>query len=122
MTDRATPNLPSRDFDKTTPFYGRLGFQLAFRDSGWMILERAGITLEFFPHPELNPLTSWFSCCLRLDDLDGFYALCKAAGIPEARRGFPRLHPPQVEEWGGTMAALVDPDGTLVRLIQNEKS
>ncbi|HHZ6516161.1 TPA: bleomycin resistance protein, partial [Escherichia coli] len=26
MTDQATPNLPSRDFDSTAAFYERLGF------------------------------------------------------------------------------------------------
>lgn len=121
MTDHATPNLLSRDFDATATFYERLGFQVAFRDTGWMILQREGLALKFFPHPELDPLTSWFSCCLRLDDLDDFYARCKTARVPEASRGYPRLHPPQTEEWGGTRAALVDPDGTLVRLIQNEQ-
>jgi hypothetical protein len=37
-----------------------------------MILKCDDLTLEFFPHPALDPLTSWFSCCLRLDDLDSF--------------------------------------------------
>ncbi|MTW16660.1 bleomycin resistance protein [Rhodoplanes serenus] len=120
MADHATPNLPSRDFDATVRFYGRLGFAVRYRDAGWLILEQGGIVLEFFPHPDLDPLTSWFSCCLRLDDLPGFYARCTAADIPEARQGCPRLHAPQAQPWGGTMAALIDPDGTLVRLIQNE--
>lgn len=87
-----------------------------------MILERGDIILEFFPHPDLDPLASWFSCCLRLDDLTGFYAQCKTAGIPETSKGHPRLHPPQAEGWGGTMATLVDLDGTLVRLIQDERT
>lgn len=117
--DHATPNLPSRDFDATVAFYERLGFRLRFRDTGWMILERGGLVLEFLRHPELDPLTSWFSCCLRLDDLAGFYAHCEAAGIPEATKGYPRLHAPQAQEWGGTMAALIDLDGTLLRLIAN---
>ena len=119
MSDRATPNLPSRDFKRTSQFYGALGFVERWRDHGWMILQRSDLTLEFFPHPELDPLTSWFSCCLRLDDLDAFYALCRNAGIPEASKEQPRLHPPKVESWGGRLAAIVDPDGTLVRLIQN---
>jgi hypothetical protein len=88
-------------------------------DPGWMILQRGSLTLEFFLHPELDPPTSWFSCCPRLDDLDAFYAICRDAGIPEACKGQPRLHPPKVESWGGRLAAIVDPDGTLVRLIQN---
>lgn len=116
--DRATPNLPARDFDATLAFYAPLGFAPRHRDDGWMILDRVGMTLEFFPHPGLDPATSWFSCCLRLGDLDAFYALCLGAGIAEAARGWPRLHPPRREPWGGRMAALVDLDGTLLRLIQ----
>lgn len=120
MTDQATPNLPSRDFDSTAAFYEKLGFRSVFRDSGWMILKREDLMLEFFAHPRLDPLASWFSCCLRLDDLAGFYERCKSVGIHEISRGYPRIHAPELQEWGGTMAALVDPDGTLLRLIQNE--
>lgn len=119
MTDHATPNLPSRDFDATSRFYAALGFSEAYRDEGWMILERGTLTIEFFPHPELDPKTSWFSCCLRLDDLDTFYAACQACGLREATTGFPRLHPPKREPWGGCVAALLDPDGTLLRLIES---
>lgn len=98
MTDHATPNLPSRSFDETLRFYGRLGFRMTFRDGGWMILDRGGLILEFFPNPELDPYGSWFSCCLRLDDLAGFYDIFRAAGIAEADKGFPRLHPPRRDE------------------------
>ena len=63
MSDTATPNLPSRDFEKTFQFYAALGFSEGWRDDGWMILKRGNPTLEFFLHPELDPLTSWFSCC-----------------------------------------------------------
>jgi catechol 2,3-dioxygenase-like lactoylglutathione lyase family enzyme len=119
MTDFATPNLPSRDFDLTSAFYAALGFEQSWRDEGWMILKRGAIQLEFFLHPAVDPASSWFSCCMRMDDLDGFYAVCVAAGIPDKRDGWPRLHPPKVEPWGGRVAALIDPDGTLLRLIQN---
>ena len=119
MADQATPNLPSRDFAATERFYAALGFATAFRDDGWMILTRGGLTLEFFPHPRLDPASSWFSCCLRLDDLDGFDFGCKAAGLTEKATGFPRLHPPRTESGGGRVAYLGDPDGTLLRLIQN---
>ena len=69
MTDHATPNLPARDFAATAAFYARLGFEEDFRDGGWMILSRGDATLEFFPHPDLDPARSDFSCCIRLDDL-----------------------------------------------------
>jgi hypothetical protein len=115
----STPNLPSRDFSATSEFYHALGFEETWRDDDWMILKRDTVTLEFFPHPEVGPKTSWFSCCLRLDDLDSFYSVCLAANIPEKREGMPRLHKPAVEVSGLRIGALIDPDGTLLRLIQN---
>lgn len=116
--DRSTPNLPSRDFDLTRDFYAGIGFVEVFRNHDWLILTRGQIVLEFFPHPTLDPAESWFSCCLRLDDVDGFFAKCKAAGIPEATTGHPRVHAPS----GGPdvyMGALLDPDGSLLRFIRN---
>lgn len=119
MADHATPNLPSRDLDATVSFYGALGFETAYRDPGWLILTRGGVTLEFFPDPEVDPETTSSGCCLRLDEVDPFYAVCRDAGIPEASRGWPRLHPPRVEESGMRIGALIDPDGTLLRLVEN---
>ncbi|PZO06754.1 MAG: bleomycin resistance protein [Alphaproteobacteria bacterium] len=119
MADHATPNLPARDFDATAKFYGALGFEQGWRDDGWMILERGELMLEFFHWPDLDPLTSSFSCCLRLDDIDTLYAAAMAAGVPEASTGHPRLHPASIEASGMRIACLVDPDGTLLRLVQN---
>lgn len=119
MVDRATPNLPSRDFAVTSDFYAALGFVEGFRDDGWMILTRGSVMLEFFPFPDLDPATSSFGSCLRLDDLDEFFQVCLDAGLPRTTRGWPRLHPPRVEESGLRIGALIDPDGTLLRLIAN---
>lgn len=119
MADRATPNLPSRDFTATSTFYARLGFVEQFRDDGWLILARGSVTLEFFPFPDLDPATSSFGCCLRLDDLDEFVQACTDAGVPRATRGWPRLHAPRVEASGLRIGALLDPDASLLRLIAN---
>ena len=119
MADHATPNLPSRDFDKTAAFYGALGFEAGWRDAGWMILKRGEAMLEFFPYPDLDPKESSFGCCLRLDDIDALYDAARSAGVPEGRTGQPRLHPATVEPSGLRIAYLIDPDGTLVRLVQN---
>lgn len=119
MADHATPNLPSRDFETTAQFYGALGFEQGWRDAGWMILSRGIAKLEFFPFPDVDPLSSSFGCCLRLDDIDAIYAQALAAGVPEQCWGMPRLHPAKVEASGKRIAYLVDPDGTLVRLVQN---
>lgn len=119
MPDTATPNLPSREFARTSGFYERLGFSEAYRDEGWMILTRDHAVLEFFPFPDLDPAESSFGCCLRMDDIDAFYRVCVAAGLSESTRGFPRLHPPRLERSGLRIGALIDPDGSLLRLIGN---
>lgn len=119
MTDHATPNLPSRDFDATEAFYARLGFTASWKGGGWMILRRGGLTLEFFPWPDLAPGDNPCSACLRLDDLDAFYGLCRDAGIEERRDGAPRLQAPRRDPSGLTIGYLIDPDGTLLRLVQN---
>ena len=53
--DRATPNLPSRDFGVTERFYASISFATVFRGDAWMILRWGTVELEFFPHPELGP-------------------------------------------------------------------
>ena len=118
MADLATPNLPSRDFAETSRFYGRLGFVETWRDAGWMILKRGDLVLEFFPYPDLDPASSSFGCCFRLEDVAAFFQVITAAGVPETTTGWPRTHRPRREVWGGTVGALIDPDGTLIRLVQ----
>lgn len=120
MTDHATPNLPARDFAATSAFYAALGFAEDYRSDGWMIMSRGDATLEFFPYPDLDPYHSSFSCCLRLDDLHAMMAQVRAADVPNARVGIPRFHPPAPDPSGLTIAYLIDPDGTLLRLIQND--
>lgn len=119
MADRATPNLPASDLDATAAFYGRLGFTETFHDDGWLIMRRGDVVLEFFPHPDVDPATSGFSCCIRVADVDELYAACVAAGLPEKTIGWPRVHPVEPQPWGMRMGALIDEDGTLLRLIED---
>ena len=112
-----TANLPSRDFDATEAFYAALGFETAWKDDGWMILTLGETQVEFFPHPELDPKSSWFSACLRSDDIDALHARFSRAGLPGDHRAIPRLtgcfRPPGAPR----MFALVDADGSLWRVI-----
>ena len=119
MADHATPNLPSRDLDATVAFFGAIGFSATYRDPGWLILERGGLKLEFFPDPGMDPASTAASCCLRVDDVDALYAACVAAGLPETHLGWPRIHPPRLEDSGLRIGALIDADGNLLRLVQN---
>jgi catechol 2,3-dioxygenase-like lactoylglutathione lyase family enzyme len=115
MTDRITANLPAIDMDATAAFYQALGFTVAFKDDGWMILERGPLELEFFPYPDLNPWTSSFSACVRVSDVDALYAEWVSAALPT--HGIPRLTAPKDEPFGLRMAALVDLNGSLLRVL-----
>lgn len=116
--DRATPNLPSRDLDATEAFYGRLGFKLTFKDDGWMILERGAIVLEFFP-AAVNPRTTTGSACVRVDDLDALHADFSITGQVKAFcRTTPGVLPIQ-EGDGLRLFVLIDPDGNLLRCLDN---
>ncbi len=121
MADHVTPNLPSRDFDVTEAFYAKLGFATKLEDRGWMITAARRFAARILPLSpfDLDPATSSFGCCLRLDDLDAMVALVNAAGAEEKSTGWPRFKAPQLEASGLRIGYLIDPDCTLVRLIQN---
>ena len=119
MADRITANLPARNFDATIAFYGRLGFAVGFHDAGWLILNRGALELEFFPHPGLVPRDSWFSACIRVDDLDGLLASWRKAGLPDDDRSVPRLTGAVKLPDVPRMFALVDEDGSLLRVLEN---
>ena len=76
--------------------------------------------LEFFSYPDLDPYQSHFSCCIRFDDLAAVMAQLNESDIPERNRDIPRYGRPKREPSGITIAYLVDPDGSLIRLIQND--
>ena len=115
MTERVTANLPARNFDETERFYKSLGFTVAFRDEGWMILTRGPLEIEFFPHPDLQPSQSWFSACVRVDDVNALHAAWSQSGLPA--KGIPRITDPVDEPWGFRIFALVDPNGSLLRCL-----
>ena len=85
-----TSNLPSRDFHATESFYFHLGFETEYRSESWLTLNRAGMPIEFFPHPELNPKESWFTACMRLEEIDTLHAEWAALDIFEKYADFPR--------------------------------
>ena len=53
-----------------------------------------------------------------MEDIGTFFDAITASGVPEKTRGWPRTHRPKREAWGGLVGALIDPDGTLIRLVQ----
>ncbi|GLS86461.1 bleomycin resistance protein [Cypionkella aquatica] len=119
MADRITANLPSRDFTSTEAFYARLGFATRYRDDGWMILRRGSLELEFFHHPGVDKLTSWFSACIRIDDMPGLLTEWQKVGLPSDAKATPRLTGIFKHGQAPRMFALVDEDGSLLRVIDN---
>jgi catechol 2,3-dioxygenase-like lactoylglutathione lyase family enzyme len=117
-SDLAVPNLPSRSFDATERFYAGFGFERLFRDTGWLILTRGALQLEFFPAPSLDPLSSSFMCCLRVADVDELSDAIRSSGVPVASTGSPRLHEVRAQDWGLRAGYLIDPDGTQLTLIE----
>ena len=82
-----------------------------------MILDRGAIALEFFP-VAVDPRTTTGGACLRVDDLDSLYADFSGAGrLPRFCRTTPGVLP--IGEAGLRMFVLIDPDGNLLRCIDN---
>lgn len=122
MADRITANLPSRDFAATEAFYHRLGFRTDFRDDGWMILRRDALELEFFPHPGVDKWSSWFSACIRVDEVEALLAEWQQVGLSDDRTAIPRLTGIFKLQGAPRMFALVDEDGSLLRVLDNKDS
>jgi hypothetical protein len=113
--DHIVANLPAIDLLKTSEFYQKLGFIEDFRDEGWMMMSRGDLKLEFFPYLDLDPYQSSFSACVRVSDVDAYYEDWARLNLPS--QGIPRLTAPEDMAFGLRMAALIDENGSLLRLI-----
>jgi catechol 2,3-dioxygenase-like lactoylglutathione lyase family enzyme len=122
VTDRAVPNLPSRDLTRTAEFYGGFGFVAHHHDDDWLVARRGDLQLEFFRKDDLDPGHHDFACCLRVTDLNGLYDAVLAAGVPQARHGLPSIRPISDTPWGQQMSTVLDPDGNLLRMIADDDS
>lgn len=121
MPDRMTANLPSRDFQTTADFYGRLGFEVTYRDEHWMLMKRGALEVEFFPHPELVPGESWFSACVRVARLDGLFASWSAARENFEGAGIATITPVTAFPPGMLSFKLIDCDGSLLRCLEEPR-
>lgn len=118
LSDLAIPILPSRSISATVAFYKRLGFEGGAHgiDSNYAILRRGSVELHFFTHKELVPAESSAGCYIRVKDVESFYRSCSYSQLPS--RGIPRMDVLEDKPWGLREFAIVDPDGSLVRIGQ----
>jgi hypothetical protein len=115
--DIAIPQLPSRSIEKTLAFYAKLGFEgEAVPGHGYAILLRGDVEIHFFQHDTLRPEESAFSCYLRVQDVETIYAAFSTVALP--RKGIPRMEPLETKPWGMKEFAIIDEDGTLIRVGQ----
>lgn len=115
--DRVTANLPAKDLAATAEFYGRLGFEVAFGDDGWLILLRGELEIEFFPYPDVDKWSSNFSACVRVGDPEALHREWSAVGLPTDSRSIPRITEFFRPGDAPRMFALVDLDGSLLRVM-----
>jgi catechol 2,3-dioxygenase-like lactoylglutathione lyase family enzyme len=108
------PILPARDFDETIRFYAPFGFALAARHEDYLILRRESVELHFFAWSDLDPATSYAGCYIRVPDVDAYLDALSRPDLPEW--GIPRLVPIETKPWGMREFALIDCNGSLIRV------
>jgi len=120
MQDRdiAIPQLPARSMERTAAFYQRLGFdfEVVSPAGDYAIAERGSLEVHFFLYEGLVPSQSSFGCYFRVCDVAQLYAAFSSAGLPGA--GIPRITPLENKPWGMREFAVIDEDGSLVRIGQ----
>jgi hypothetical protein len=114
----AIPLLPSRSMAKTLAFYQRLGFtgRILGEGNAYAILERGSVEIHFFLHEDLVPAESAFGCYIRVLDVEPIHREMATAQLPQ--RGIPRMDALAIKPWGMKEFAVVDEDGSLLRIGQ----
>jgi catechol 2,3-dioxygenase-like lactoylglutathione lyase family enzyme len=117
MLEKLSPILPSRDIDAAEAFWARLGFETVYKDAAeYLLLRRDGAELHFWLNPDLDPAANDAGAYLRPSDIDALDAEWRGLGLPSD--GVPRYVPAEDKPWGMREAALIDPDGNLIRAGQ----
>ena len=118
MAATSIPILPSRDLAATVAFYAPLGFTVRghWPDEYLVLAHDHGFELHFWHHPGEVPEANDVACYVRCDTVEEVHAVHDAWAVAVTRTtGIPRLTP--VDPTGPMIeTALVDPDGTLVRV------
>ncbi len=118
QSDLAIPILPSQSISATVAFYKRLGFEGGTHefDSGYAIMRRGTVEIHFFTHKQLVPAESSAGCYIRVLNVEEVYSAMASSQLPKS--GIPRMDALEDKAWGLREFAIVDPDGTLMRIGQ----
>ncbi|MFG6447709.1 bleomycin resistance protein [Roseateles sp. BYS180W] len=118
--DRSIPVLPAKSMEATLAFYRRLGFDAEVVSTppapDYAIADRGTLEIHFFLHEDLLPQQSAFGCYFRVNDVDALYREYAALGLPKT--GMPRIIELEDKPWGMREFALIDENGSLIRIGQ----
>lgn len=109
------PRLPAKNLEETRSFFEiQLGFKTINRYPDYLLMEKEGIELHFFHHPELDPLTNYAMVYLRMKEgIDMLYADFLQRNVP--------IHPNgslEAKPWGMMEFSVLDPNHTLLTFGQ----
>ncbi|MFD7662838.1 bleomycin resistance protein [Streptomyces sp. NPDC059788] len=123
MAETVIPILPCPSIDDVLDFYQALGFETtAYQKSPnpYCAVRLRGIELHFFGLKAHDPTTSYSTCYVLTDDVDGLHASFRA-GLKTAlgrvpTRGLPRIGALKDMSYGVRQFLLTDPGGNCIRI------
>jgi hypothetical protein len=109
------PAFFSTDLDRTSKFWGALGFAAAVRREDYMILEHpTGIVIHFGLDPNLVPSKNMTNAYLGFTTSDEAVALYERWVDRVAEDGF--IHAPGTTPYGVVEWGMTDPDTNMLRV------
>lgn len=119
MLSSICPIFPSRDFTVTSAFYEQLGFRVCaiFEKEGYLIIQRDEVELHFFHAPTNDPSQSNHGAYVRVQDANTLSREFEILSLPV--EGIPRTRKAEDKPWGVCELAIIDPDGSLLRMGHN---
>ena len=115
MDEFAVPILPSRDLYETLAFYQRLGFVqrgAPIERFRYLIIGRGTVELHFWEALAIDPLTTEFSCYIRVTDADRLYAEWDQIGVASDATNGSRLMAPWDTDYGCVSSRSSTPQAT----------
>ncbi len=109
---KSNPVLASLDIPRTVAFYvEQLGFQSAFCDEGYGIVQRDTVSIHFWKCDDpIFPQNT--SCYIFVADIDALYAELQPKGVVHPNG------PLEDKPWGVREFSILDLDGNLIRFGQ----
>ncbi|MFH8407956.1 bleomycin resistance protein [Streptomyces sp. NPDC018019] len=125
MAETVIAILPCPSIDELLDFYRALGFEvIAYQKSPnpYCGVRLRGIELHFFGMKGYDPSTSYSTCYVLTDDVDGLHASFRK-GLKDAlgkvpTRGLPRIGALKDMSYGVRQFLMTDPGGNCIRIGQ----